>query len=326
MARLTKNSYKRKIIVFGLLVFMSIALISTGFAAWVMSQGDKEESGGNVSVGVVNDGRITLNQVKYTPVVWGYNEDYSALVELTGENYDIATKDGLNFKFEPLFGDKNGAITWEGIKEGNVNCEILEIKVVGLITNPQLLKGGVLNVELEISEGVKQCIDNDYIEAPSGFTYKMNGDTEFKTENGNYVLLMDVQPNDNNTFEFSVKFSWGSAFNFANPAGTDNDNINTTSAQLDELKNKIEIFRALLYGYYDNGTENCLKTINANLDVKYEELTKAFNNSNLTPEVKEATIAEIQTKISGLEAQKATLINGKYSDSYKLTIIAATDN
>lgn len=326
MARLTKNSYKRKIIVFGLLVFMSIALMSTGFAAWVMSQGDKEHTDGNVTVGVVEDGRVTLNQVKYTPVVWGYNEDYSALVELSGENYDIATKDGLNFKFEPLFGDKNGAITWEGIKETNTNCEVLEIKVVGLVSNRQLLKDGVINIELEVSEGVKKCIDNDYIETPAGFAFKMNGDIEFKTENGNYVLVMDVQPNDNNTFEFSVKFSWGSAFNFANPAGTVNDNNDTTASQLDELKVKIEIFRALLYGYYDNGTDNCLKTINANLDNKYEELNAAFNNSTYSPEVKEAKITEIQTAISGLEDQKAKLINGEYSDSYKLTIIAATDN
>ena len=37
MARLTRNSYKRKIILFAVFVFISIALISTGFAAWVMS-------------------------------------------------------------------------------------------------------------------------------------------------------------------------------------------------------------------------------------------------------------------------------------------------
>lgn len=41
MAKLTRNSYKRKIILFGVIVFMSIALISTGFAAWVMSQEKK---------------------------------------------------------------------------------------------------------------------------------------------------------------------------------------------------------------------------------------------------------------------------------------------
>lgn len=41
MAKLTKNSYKRKVILFGVLLFMSIALISTGFAAWIMSTNAK---------------------------------------------------------------------------------------------------------------------------------------------------------------------------------------------------------------------------------------------------------------------------------------------
>ena len=36
--KLTRKSYKRNIIVFGLMFFMGIALVSTGFAAWVLSQ------------------------------------------------------------------------------------------------------------------------------------------------------------------------------------------------------------------------------------------------------------------------------------------------
>ena len=60
MAKLTRNSYKRKIILFGVFVFMSIALISTGFAAWVMSADDKVEDDGNVDVGVVKDSTIDI--------------------------------------------------------------------------------------------------------------------------------------------------------------------------------------------------------------------------------------------------------------------------
>ena len=60
MAKLTRNSYKRKIILFGVFVFMSIALISTGFAAWVMSQNAKEEVSGNVNVSTMTDASVSI--------------------------------------------------------------------------------------------------------------------------------------------------------------------------------------------------------------------------------------------------------------------------
>ena len=74
MAKLTRNSYKRKIILFGVIVFMSIALISTGFAAWVMSQEKKQSTSGNVTVGAVTEGNIevtldplTVKDFKFEP-------------------------------------------------------------------------------------------------------------------------------------------------------------------------------------------------------------------------------------------------------------------
>ena len=319
MARLTKNSYRRKIVVFGLLVFMSIALISTGFAAWVMSQGAKEDTIGNVTIGVVEDGRITLSNLVYKPVVNKYNDDYSEIVELTGTDYDIATSDGLNFKFEPLFNDKNGAITWEGIKEvdgvKSTSCEIMEIQVSGFVTNHHLLNGGVLNIELTVSKGVNDSITAGYILVPTGFTLK-----ESIEEGRKYVYKMDVRPNDNGIFSFSVKFNWGAEFNNANPAGTVHDNDATSNSELDLLKAKIEAFRATLFGYYEDGTSEGLRSIN----VKLEKANEA--RSNAIAADPNADISALNQQIATLEAQKAALINGDYQDSYKLTIIAATQN
>ncbi len=320
MARLTKNSYKRKIIVFGLLVFMSIALISTGFAAWVMSQGAKEETPGNVSIGVVEDGRITLSNLVYKPVVYKYNDELD-VVELTESEYAIATKDGLNFKFEPLFNDKNGAITWEGItgEEGNqtTSCEILEIQVSGFVTNHQLLNGGVLNIELAVSKGVYDCISEGYITIPVGFTLK-----ESIEEGKKYVYKMDVKPNDNGIFSFNVKFNWGSEFDNANPAGVVNDKATTTNSELDLLKAKIEAFRAILFEYYEDGASGTkgLRSINASL----EDLNRA--RSEAIAANPNADITALNDQIKTLENQKSALINGDYNDSYKLTIIAATQN
>ena len=61
MARLTRNGYKRKMIVFGAFLFMSIALTVTGFAAWVMSTNAKnDQNQANVEVGVVQEGNLTI--------------------------------------------------------------------------------------------------------------------------------------------------------------------------------------------------------------------------------------------------------------------------
>ena len=55
MAKLTKKSYKRKRVLMGLALFMSIALVSTGFAAWVISSSVEKEGEGHVSAGTVSD-------------------------------------------------------------------------------------------------------------------------------------------------------------------------------------------------------------------------------------------------------------------------------
>lgn len=318
MARLTKNSYKRKIIVFGLLVFMSIALISTGFAAWVMSQGAKEEISGNVSIGVVEDGRITLSNLVYKPVVYKYNDELD-MVELTESEYAIATKDGLNFKFEPLFNDKNGAITWEGVKDvdgvKSTSCEIMELQVSGFVTNHHLLNSGVLNIELTVSKGVYNCITEGYITVPAGFTLK--GASE---DGRTYIYKMDVKPNDNGIFSFTVKFNWGTTFSGANPAGTVHDNADTSNSELDLLKAQIEAFRATLFGYYEDGTSEGLRSINVKLEAANQARSEAIAaNPN-------ADISALNEQIKTLETQKAALINAEYQDSYKLTIIAATQN
>ena len=84
MARkMTRNSYKRRIIVIGIMVFACIALISTGFAAWIISTNATAEQNGNISVGKVTDSSITIEDVQLS---------------------------SSNFYFEPAEGDTTGRI------------------------------------------------------------------------------------------------------------------------------------------------------------------------------------------------------------------------
>lgn len=132
MAKLTRNSYKRKIILFGVIVFMSIALISTGFAAWVMSQEKKQSTSGNVSVGAVTEGNIEV-----------------ILDELT-------VKD---FKFEPKEGDDTGRVRSDG-----TNFESLTVTVTGTIKNTQFLKKAT--IKMNVKDAVKQAETAGYIILP----------------------------------------------------------------------------------------------------------------------------------------------------------------
>lgn len=132
MAKLTRNSYKRKIILFGVIVFMSIALISTGFAAWVMSQEKKQSTSGNVTVGAVTEGNI---EVIIDP---------------------LTVKD---FKFEPKEGDDTGRVRSDG-----TNFESLTVTVTGTIKNTQFLKEAT--IKMNVKDAVKQAETAGYIILP----------------------------------------------------------------------------------------------------------------------------------------------------------------
>lgn len=132
MAKLTRNSYKRKIILFGVIVFMSIALISTGFAAWVMSQEKKQSKSGNVTVGAVTEGNIEV-----------------ILDELT-------VKD---FKFEPKESDTTGRV-----RNDKTNFESLTVTVTGTIKNTQFLKEAT--IKMNVQDKVNQAVTDGYIILP----------------------------------------------------------------------------------------------------------------------------------------------------------------
>ena len=132
MAKLTRNSYKRKIILFGVIVFMSIALISTGFAAWVMSQEKKQSTSGNVTVGAVTEGNI---EVILDP---------------------LTVKD---FKFEPKESDTTGRVRNDG-----TNFESLTVTVTGTIKNTQFLKEAT--IKMNVKDAVKQAETASYIILP----------------------------------------------------------------------------------------------------------------------------------------------------------------
>ena len=138
MARLTRNSYKRKIIMFGLFVFVSVALISTGFAAWVMSTNAQVDQSGNVNVGLV--------------------EDSSLKIELT----NTTSLENFTFYFEPAEGDNTGRVRLDS--EHPELHEQLTYTITGKITNYSILSK--LTIDMLLPDSIKQAVTLGYIVLP----------------------------------------------------------------------------------------------------------------------------------------------------------------
>ena len=210
MTRLTRNSYKRKIILFGVFIFMSIALISTGFAAWVMSSDDTENNTGNVEVGVVEDSSVDVTIDNKTEI------------------------DGFEFRFEPNTAEVGDLIH----ADDPANLESLKLVITGKVTGS--LRD--VNIKMVVPPGVLKAIEgndkendkDDYIAGPVYTFYKTledcnNGQNGIKLSTASTVEKYEdtlsfktlVDGNGGN-FVIEVSFAWGSLFGGQNPCTTYN--------------------------------------------------------------------------------------------------------
>lgn len=213
MARLTRNSYKRKIILFGAFVFMSIALISTGFAAWVMSADDEITEDGNVDVGIVKDSTIDI------------------IID------DLEELQAFNFLFEPAEGDvkaDGNRVHLEDLGDGQTGPhESLKLVFSGSLTNPGNLKENGLTVQLSVPAGIKKAAELNYIVLPDCIDAAK-------------VITLEAD----GTFECVVEFKWGSAFKGMNPSKYFDEDTDGIKVSNPEVRKTLENLRACVYGYY----------------------------------------------------------------------------
>ncbi|MDD7315716.1 MAG: hypothetical protein PUH11_08325 [Bacilli bacterium] len=133
---MTRNSFKRKAIIFGVMIFMSIALISTGFAAWIISTNAKNQQNGNIEVGVVTEKNIKIEDVKF--------------------------KDGKkSFIFEPKETDNTGRVRNDGS-----NFESLSVTIEGKITNVEYLNTLMITLNLPTTLSTAASATKNYIVLP----------------------------------------------------------------------------------------------------------------------------------------------------------------
>lgn len=215
MAKLTKKSHKRRRIVAGLFMFIAFALISTGFAAWVMSTDSNASLNSNVSVGTVSDAQINFEDIYYTP---GH----------------------ASFYFEPKKNDNTGRV--RASDENGANYESLTVSVSGKITNLKYL--GEFNVFFDLPEGIEAAVAKNYIVAPveNVIIYSsLTGVNQVKPQGYDWTVTKDEE-NDVLVFEISIIFEWGSAFNGQNPAEYFDNDPTGLAVSDDDVKNMLNDF------------------------------------------------------------------------------------
>ncbi len=250
MAKLTRNSYKRKVILFGVLIFVSIALISTGFAAWVMSTNAKANSNpGNISVGTVNDAKLTISEINIT---------------------------GDKILFEPAQGDDSGRVRQSdeslyaqltstitgSVTPQNYLGQLTAHLVVTQGVYDELMKVGTPNETIILEKADGTAMTKAELEqflvvgtvSEDGTTITGNPTTQTgielysqtSTGSGNFTSV--VADNAVN-FTIKINFNWGAAFGNMNPSQYFDEDAAGLAVSDEQVKKALEDFRAALYGY-----------------------------------------------------------------------------
>ncbi len=234
MAKLTKKSYKRRRVVMGLALFMSIALISTGFAAWVISSQSKDNGSGNVTVGTISDKSIEIT--------------------INNKN-DLGT-----FKFEPDKNDTTGRVRYEG--NGSENYESLTVTISGSVTNPNYLGSLTIKlVELNPETNEEIALDSSNLKAASDKNYIGLPDCFYEEVELKGTDAYTSSDESKGTFEYDITFTWGSEFGLVNPSiyydeeGSDVPDSNMLQTLVD-LRNTIYGTSDVVGGEQDTNTNS----------------------------------------------------------------------
>lgn len=217
MSKITRKSYKRKKIILGVSLFGGIGLVSTGFAAWVLSSSTTESKSSSLSVGLVSDKNMSFSNVN---------------IHKTGANDDPV------YHFEPAKDDNTGRVRYDG-----ENYESLSLTVDGTLSQVQNLGTikAIITVEgnaadtsadhrypartaTEAKAALDEAITKKYVVAPTAYktSETLLWDEDYteaaKANYDNFVATIAGENDKTMTFSYEVAFAWGEAFEGDNPS------------------------------------------------------------------------------------------------------------
>lgn len=212
MAKLTRKSYKRKKIAFAAVILGGVALVSSGFAAFVLSQDKTVNGSGSIKVGRVSDGAL---EMKITSKIKGNEKD---------SNYTKGWKDGNpipeedaqkdTFRFDAQYGDETGRAKWN-----KTDYEHLEIQYTVVISSATQ-SFDHLTITMAQNTWVDEQVGKKNIVAPACYNKEASSNA---SDPNLQITVKPENPSQANgnkytwTAEYSVAFAWGATFDGKNP-------------------------------------------------------------------------------------------------------------
>lgn len=244
--RFTRRSYKRKLIIFGVSIFMSIALSATGFAAWLISKDTNQDTNGQVQIGAVSEASVEISDITFIG-------------------------DVNNFIFEPLEEDVTGRVRYDGTSAP----ENLGVEFTWTIKNYQTVSDVFVEFKLPasvytaVTKGWLSLSDKFELSAPTEINgtaytvlkYKIQESANKITDNGSkdgiieYTVTKDESTGlpSEVVFTMNIDFEWGDEFHGDNPGvyydeSYEDDPTAGINVSYAELKATLNEFKATLHG------------------------------------------------------------------------------
>lgn len=199
MSKITRKSYKRKKIIMGFALFGAIGLVSTGFAAWVLSGSASKDSESTLNVGTVSDKSMGFGDVD---------------VYATG---DAGKTEIHTYSFEPPVNDSTGRVRSDG-----VSVERLSLTVETSITQAQNLGKltATISVEnVEAGNDYEAAVSKGYVVLPEAAVAPVVlYDASVSPINNAGGLTFAGDAEKTASFTYNVGFAWGAFFGEMNPS------------------------------------------------------------------------------------------------------------
>lgn len=221
-----------------------VALLTTGFSAWVISGGISANQDGMVDITV---GEVKDNRIKVT--LTALDEDLQFDAPTGGKGTYFTAGEGSE---EDMIFGATATIEYNSTTHDSTAIAGL---VSGLKFTLNYSTSGSAN-----SSAYEECITNEYIEAPltigTAFTYTTSnswannstGETTNWNNAGSYLKsnFAISSSTENNTISvtFQFGFSWGRVFNYVNP-------VNYNGSDLDSIVTALTTLRTNLNGKKD---------------------------------------------------------------------------
>lgn len=221
MKKVTRHAFSKKAIMITASLFVTLALITTGFAAWLISSGTSGEGTGNITTATIDDARLGLT------VVMAEGKDFVCFGPQADDNVP-------DIRYKAPVGDEKD------------DREVLTATVTGTIENYDRLEK--FNITIKISDKALKAAGYEWTEPNEGssesrtYTYKpekayialpeyaVDTDGRFlplpsdtskttapKTISAGDSMFTDGATENEKKFTFDVTFGWGEKFEGCNP-------------------------------------------------------------------------------------------------------------